>query len=157
MLGLTLSCLASPLTALEIHKWVDEEGQTHYSTEKPGTEKASTTQHINNQYSPSSGTPGYLQRYMDSPSPPANDKGQPLVGKGEVTLFSTEWCGYCRKARTYLQNNNIAFREYDIEKSAQAQKLYQQNGGRGIPLLVFGDKRMRGFSVERFEKLYYSQ
>ena len=149
--------LCSQVSALEVYTWVDENGRTHYSTEKPANEHATKKNNINNQYSPSSGTPAYLQRYMDSTPTPTNDSGQPLVGKGPVTLFSTEWCGYCRKAREYMRKNNIVFKDYDIEKSPVAQKLYQQHGGKGIPLLVFGDKRMRGFSAERFETLYYSK
>ena len=149
--------LCSQVSALEVYTWVDENGRTHYSTEKPANEHATKKNNINNQYSPSSGTPAYLQRYMDSTPTPTNDSGQPLVGKGPVTLFSTEWCGYCRKAREYMRKNNIVFKDYDIEKSPVAQKLYQQHGGKGIPLLVFGDTRMRGFSVERFETLYYSK
>ncbi|PCJ20187.1 MAG: hypothetical protein COB04_04540 [Gammaproteobacteria bacterium] len=164
LLGILLStCLLmasafSPhLSALEVYKWVDDEGQTHFSTEKPNTQKKITSRQFNDQYSPSSGTPAHLQRIIDSTSAPTDDKGKPLVGKGLVTLFSTEWCGYCRKARQYLRKNNIAFKDYDIEKSAAAQALYKQHGGKGIPLLVFGGTRMRGFSVERFEALYYSR
>lgn len=154
---LVLLLLAAPGLAVEIYKWVDENGQTHYSTEKPQQNKSVNSLTVNDEYQPSAGTPAYLQRYMESGKIAKDKDGKVLQGKGEVMFFSTSWCGYCRKARHYFRKNNIAYKEYDIEKSTKARQMYDQYGGRGVPLLVFSGKRMQGFSASRFEKLYYSQ
>ena len=70
-------------------------------------------------------------------------------------MYSTAWCGYCKKARQYFTANKIAFSEYDIEKSKAAQRHYQKIGGSGsVPLIIVGKRKMQGFSVARFNKLY---
>lgn len=71
-----------------------------------------------------------------------------------VTMYSTSWCGYCRKARRYFNARNIKFKEHDIEKSRWARAQYNKLGGSGVPLIVVGGSIMRGFSVDTFESLY---
>jgi len=34
----------------------------------------------------------------------------------QVTMYSTGWCGYCRKARESFTRQGIPFKELDIEK-----------------------------------------
>lgn len=67
-------------------------------------------------------------------------------GSEEVVLFSTSWCGYCRKAREYLNTNGIAHVEYDIEKSSEGKRRFDELGGRGVPLILVGDQAIRGWS-----------
>ena len=71
-----------------------------------------------------------------------------------VIMYSTEWCGYCKKARRFFQDNNIAFTEYDIEKDQEARRQYKEMGARGVPVILVGKKRMNGFSEEGFERIY---
>ena len=69
-------------------------------------------------------------------------------------MYGTPWCGYCKKARRYFQQNNIAFREYNIESSSSAHRRFKQLGGNGVPLIVVGKNKMSGFSAARFKSLY---
>jgi hypothetical protein len=39
------------------------------------------------------------------------------VAQLDVVLYSTAWCGYCRKAREFFAANGIRYVEYDIEKN----------------------------------------
>lgn len=64
----------------------------------------------------------------------------------EVVLFSTSWCGYCRKAREYLNSNGIAHVEYDIEKSSEGKRQFAELGGRGVPLILVGNQEIRGWN-----------
>lgn len=75
-----------------------------------------------------------------APTPPQTN-GQPAV-----TLYSAAWCGYCDAARRFFKKNNIAFTEYDIEKSAAGAAGYKKHGG-GIPVIVIGDEKINGFEV----------
>ena len=52
-----------------------------------------------------------------------------------VVLYVTDWCGYCKATRRFLDEKGVPFREFDIEKDAQARKAYEALGGRGIPIL----------------------
>lgn len=71
----------------------------------------------------------------------------------EVVLYATEWCGYCRKARDFFKENNIAYTEYDIEKSSEAKNNYDQLKGKGIPLVVINGKIIDGYNPGLMAKL----
>ena len=72
----------------------------------------------------------------------------------QVTMYSTSWCGYCRKARELFTRQGIPFKELDIEKSAQAKQEYYALNGRGVPLILIDNEQMTGFSVRTFKQLY---
>ena len=70
------------------------------------------------------------------------------ITKQNVVLYTTSWCPYCRKARSFFQQANIPFTEYDIEKSTYAYKQYQQISGRGVPVIVIGDRVVQGYNPQ---------
>lgn len=58
-----------------------------------------------------------------------------------LTMYTTTWCGYCRRLKSQLAEAGIAFREVDVEEHDDAAALVEQvNGGnRTVPTLVFPD------------------
>lgn len=72
----------------------------------------------------------------------------------KVVMYATSWCPYCRQARNYFHQQGIAYTEYDIERDADAKRRYQAFGGRGVPVIFVGKRRMNGFSVSGFNKIY---
>ncbi len=66
-----------------------------------------------------------------------------------VTMYSTEWCGYCAKMRAFMERRNIAYDDLDIEKSVQAKRNFEALGGKGVPLLVVNKQVVRGYSPDR--------
>ena len=72
----------------------------------------------------------------------------------QVTMYSTSWCGYCRKARDTFTRQGIPFRELDIEKNVDAKKAYDALKGRGVPLILVDDQQMTGFDIRSFKRLY---
>lgn len=70
-----------------------------------------------------------------------------------VVLYATDWCGYCRKAREFFTQHNIAYVEYDIEKSAEGKAQYDQLRGSGIPLVVIHGEVLRGYDPNSMKKL----
>jgi mycoredoxin len=58
----------------------------------------------------------------------------------EVTMYSTSWCGFCRMARRFLDENHIAYTEIDIEADEEAAERVEQwnNGNRTVPTIDFG-------------------
>jgi len=69
-----------------------------------------------------------------------------------VVLYATEWCGYCRKARAFFKENNIAYVEHDIEKSAEAKAQYDQLNGNGVPVIVVNDETFHGFDASKLKE-----
>lgn len=57
------------------------------------------------------------------------------------TMYSTPWCGYCRRLKGTLNREGITFDEVDIEADPQAAEVVMQlNGGNAtVPTLVFSD------------------
>jgi glutaredoxin len=65
-----------------------------------------------------------------------------------VVLYSTEWCGYCKQTRRFLDSKGIPYREFDIEKDAQARKAYEALGGGGIPFVDVNGTLIRDYNPE---------
>ena len=78
-----------------------------------------------------------------------------MKSNAKVVLYSTSWCGYCRKARNFLTKNQIKFTEKDIEKSPAAKKEMNAKALRagvrigGVPVLEVNGQIISGFSEER--------
>ncbi|AXI79351.1 mycoredoxin [Peterkaempfera bronchialis] len=58
-----------------------------------------------------------------------------------VTMYSTTWCGYCRRLKGQLEREGIAYTEVNIEHDpASAQFVESVNGGnQTVPTLLFAD------------------
>ena len=60
---------------------------------------------------------------------------------GTVTMFSTTWCGYCRRLKSQLDREGIEVSVVDIERDEDAAVYVMQvNGGnQTVPTVVFPD------------------
>ena len=60
---------------------------------------------------------------------------------GSVTMYSTTWCGYCRRLKSQLDSAGIGYTEVNIEEHPDAAALVEKvNGGNQVvPTLVFAD------------------
>lgn len=58
-----------------------------------------------------------------------------------VTMYSTSWCGYCRRLKGQLDRAGIPYQEVDIERDAAAAAYVMRvNGGnQTVPTVVFPD------------------
>ena len=58
-----------------------------------------------------------------------------------VTIYSTTWCGYCRRLKSQLDSAGIGYTEINIEEHPDAAELVERiNGGnQTVPTLVFPD------------------
>ncbi len=61
--------------------------------------------------------------------------------EGTITMYSTTWCGYCRRLKKQLDGAGIAFTEVNIEEDPQAASYVEEvNGGnQTVPTVVFPD------------------
>ena len=60
---------------------------------------------------------------------------------GTVTMFSTTWCGYCRRLKSQLDSAGIGYQEINIEDvEGTAELVASLNGGnQTVPTLIFPD------------------
>ncbi|WP_285417557.1 glutaredoxin family protein [Pseudomonas sp. efr-133-TYG-5] len=79
---------------------------------------------------------------------PAQMVAEQVRANANVVLYATDWCGYCKQTKRFLDSKGIAFKEFDIEKDAEARKAYEALGGRGIPLIDVNGTLIRGFDPD---------
>lgn len=60
----------------------------------------------------------------------------------EVIVYTTSWCGDCRRTKQFLTKRGIAYREINIDESAEAEELVLRvnNGRRKVPTLRVEDR-----------------
>ena len=143
---LLLAAVLAFAASAQVYKWKDAEGRTHFGDRPPPDAKTEEVK---------------IRTYEGTPQ--VRDWSQVIRGKGKastpasaqggVTMYSTAWCGVCKRARGYFATKGIAFTEVDVEKSDAGRRDFEALGGRGVPLILVGDKVMNGFSPEGFEQL----
>lgn len=59
----------------------------------------------------------------------------------ELTMYSTVWCGYCRRLKAQLDRAGISFREVDIEHDAAAAEFVAgvNGGNQTVPTVLLPD------------------
>jgi mycoredoxin len=60
---------------------------------------------------------------------------------GQLTMYTTTWCGFCRNLKNQLARDGIEMAEIDIERDqAAAEYVMSVNGGnQTVPTVVFPD------------------
>ena len=74
----------------------------------------------------------------------------------DVVMFTTSWCGYCKQARAFFadkfSDQPERLCEKDIETSAAHKTLFDDLGGRGVPLIIIGNEKISGYSLESYQQ-----
>jgi len=76
-----------------------------------------------------------------------------------VTVYTTSWCGYCKKTKQFLKQRGVDFVEKDIEKDpAAAQELSQKAAAAGVrvggvPVTDVRGKLVVGFDEKQLASL----
>ena len=67
-------------------------------------------------------------------------------------MYTTSWCGFCRRLKRGLEREGITWTEVDIERTEGAAEIVMSanRGNRTVPTLVFDDgSTMTNPSVEQ--------
>ena len=142
-------CFAALPVQADLYKWTDKNGNIVYGDQPPE----------NFELKQITGTISSVRTVKVEPFKfDASLISQPKAGQAKtVIMYSTSWCGYCKKAAQHFRRKGIEFTELDIEKSSRAAKQYKQLNGRGVPLILIGKQRMSGFSAPYFDRIYYGK
>jgi len=59
----------------------------------------------------------------------------------QLTVYSTQWCGYCHRLMRQLDREGVGYSVVDIERDpTAADYVMSVNGGnQTVPTVVFGD------------------
>ena len=134
----------------EIYTWTDSNGKVHYSDTAPEGQQTKNVSFTDiNTYADVSisDAPDWVGFYKPEERP----RTKPVV------MYTTQQCGYCKKARNYFNRRGIAFTEKKVDQDRDAWAEYQKLDATGVPVILIGRKRMNGFSEARFDKLFYGE
>jgi glutaredoxin 3 len=71
----------------------------------------------------------------------------------KVILFSTTTCSWCRRAKKYLKENRIPFKEINVERDPSAARdVARKTGQAGVPVIKIGRKWIVGFDKTAIER-----
>lgn len=70
-----------------------------------------------------------------------------------VTIYSTPSCGFCVKAKEYLNKKGISFTEYDVASDEKkAEEMVKKSGQMGVPVLDINGNIIVGFNRSEINK-----
>lgn len=60
----------------------------------------------------------------------------------KITVYTTSWCGDCRRAKAFLQARGLLYNEIDIEENEGAEEFVMSvnNGKRKVPTFKVGGR-----------------
>ncbi len=155
-IALFFMCSMSGIGHTQIYKWVDENGGTHYGQLPPEQGQAIGTVEtipLSQRYTPSRDT-SIVQPEAASRAASATPVSEQVESaESTVELFTTSWCGYCKKARAFFDARGVSFVEYDIEKDPVAAQRKQEIDNRpGVPFALVNGQPIHGFAPKAYEK-----
>lgn len=139
---LLLCLLACAPASAEIYRWTDADGRIHYS-DKPPPDRKATQVKIQ--------VPSITGPAVVSPAQPS--AAAQAEARQPVKIFTTAWCGYCKKAKAHLAARGVPYREIDVEISDSGQREYRELRGRGVPVILVGSQRMDGFDAKGLDAM----
>ena len=59
-----------------------------------------------------------------------------------ITMYTTAWCPDCRRAKSFMKERGVEFREVDIEEDPAGEEIVIQanHGKRKVPTFRVGDR-----------------
>lgn len=82
-------------------------------------------------------------------SPGESRGGSRSESESSVVMYSTNWCGYCQRARNVFERKGVAFREIKLDDEPdQRPAMLQRTGGqRSVPQIFIGDLHVGGYDA----------
>ena len=65
----------------------------------------------------------------------------PSAAPSAITMYATQWCGFCQRLKSQLNQAGVAYDIVDIEKVPGAAEIVERanRGNQTVPTLVFSD------------------
>lgn len=71
----------------------------------------------------------------------------------KVVIYTSDTCGYCHKAKDFLEENSIDYEERNVTSSSEYRKELMEKGFMGVPIIMVDDETIQGFDKARLEEL----
>lgn len=146
--------LAAPARA-DLYTWTDADGTTHFSSKPPSREEDMEQVEVHKTRS-AEGTFEYKPAPAPKSGPGGIRRGTAKPASAEaappVELYTTSSCPRCVRARDFLDRNEVAYTEYNVDRDSAAFKRFKDLGGHEAPLAIIGGEVISGYSAERYEQ-----
>jgi len=64
----------------------------------------------------------------------------------KITVYTSQFCGYCNAAKNLLSNHGYEFEEYNMQGDQQLMlKIMQKSGQRTVPQIFVGNHSIGGY------------
>lgn len=86
-----------------------------------------------------------------APSRPAPTEAElrAALSATPIVMYSTSWCGVCRKARQFLTENGFKYQEIDADQAPGGwDKVKQLSGRRAVPVIVVDGEVTAGLNPD---------
>lgn len=71
-----------------------------------------------------------------------------------VLVFTTPTCPWCTRAKAYLRERRVPFREVDVSRDAAAARdLARRSGQMGVPVIEIDGRPVVGFNRPQIDRL----
>jgi len=86
--------------------------------------------------------------------PPRGGAGDLARSSHQVVVYTTSWCGWCRKTLAFLNQQGVEFENRDIEEDeSYREELLEKTGGTSIPVVEIDGQIIRGYDPQRMAQL----
>ncbi|HEV2075100.1 MAG TPA: glutaredoxin domain-containing protein [Thermoleophilaceae bacterium] len=69
-----------------------------------------------------------------------------MADDDRLTLYTTQFCGFCRQAKALLESRGLPYREVDLSEDPSARdRLVALTGQMTFPQILIGDRAIGGF------------
>ncbi len=71
----------------------------------------------------------------------------------KVTVYTTPTCVWCGKAKEFLKENNIPYKEVDVAADqTAAEYMIEKSGQMGVPVIQIDDQFIVGYDKKAMKK-----
>ena len=129
--------------AATLYRWVDDQGVVHIS-ENPPEGRVNVAQAVVGEDTEKGAKAG-----------PSTEKKEFRIRPGEVTIYTTPTCPWCHKAKAWLRDKKIRYREVDVTSDRNGlDEMVKRSGQTGVPVIVVGDEVIVGFNQSRLNEIF---
>lgn len=70
-----------------------------------------------------------------------------------VSIYTTPSCSFCVKAKQWMRENRITFKEFDVSRDQRkADEMVRKSGQMGVPVVDVHGKVIVGFDRDKIER-----
>lgn len=79
---------------------------------------------------------------------------QPAQRSHRVLVFTTPSCPWCTRAKAYLRDHKVPFREIDVSRDqAAARDMVRRSGQMGVPVIEIDGRPIVGFDRGKIDRM----